>query len=124
MQTGGASTLIPRLAFDGLPTNTKLNFQPDAAVDGCFPATLIAVGKQKQWGLATTNNNWNSQISFAVAFTSACYAITTIPYAIGGVIAGGGIYRDYGGINSVDKNGFYGGYGKAGINFFYIAAGR
>ena len=85
---------------------------------------IILQQASKQWGLATTNNNWNSKISFAVAFTSTCYAITTIPYAIGGVIAGGGIYRDYGGINSVDKNGFYGGYGKSEIKFFYIAAGR
>lgn len=84
----------------------------------------VHLAKAEQWGLATTNNNWNSKISFAVAFTSTCYAITTIPYAIGGVIAGGGIYRDYGGINSVDKNGFYGGYGKSEIKFFYIAAGR
>lgn len=44
MQTGGASTLIPRLAFDGLPTNVKLNFQTNAAVNGCFPATLIVAG--------------------------------------------------------------------------------
>lgn len=76
----------------------------------------------KQWGLATTNNNWNEEIILSIPFTSEFYAITTIPFAIGGVITGG-IYRDYGGINSILRNGFYGGYGKAGIRFFYIAIG-
>ena len=45
MQTGGASTLIPRLAFAGLPSNKVLNIQAASAVDGCFPATIIVVGK-------------------------------------------------------------------------------
>lgn len=82
----------------------------------------FVAAQRLQWGLATTNNNWNDEIILSIPFTSEFYAITTIPFAIGGVITGG-IYRDYGGINSILRNGFYGGYGKAGIRFFYIAIG-